>query len=223
MKVEVTDSFSASDYVWWGSTQGLVIAGQAVLVLFLAFFLLLSDDLFKRKFIEIIGPTFTHKKITVEILNQIAAQIERFLLVQIFTSAVVGVATGVALWWLGIAQPAVWGLVAGVFNSVPYFGPLIVSALLSAVAFVQFGDLSMPLIVGAVTMLITSIEGWVLTPMLTGRVTQINTVAVFVGLIFWSWLWGIPGLLLAVPLTISIKAVCDRLEDLEPIGKLLGD
>jgi predicted PurR-regulated permease PerM len=72
-------------------------------------------------------------------------------------------------------------------------------------------------------MLITSIEGWVLTPMLTGRVTQINTVAVFVGLIFWSWLWGIPGLLLAVPLTISIKAVCDRLEDLEPIGKLLGD
>jgi predicted PurR-regulated permease PerM len=222
-KVQVTEPFSATDYVWWGSTQAVVIVGQAVMILFLAYFLLLSDDLFKRKFVEIIGPTLTRKKITVEILNQIASQIERFLLVQIFTSAVVGVATGIALWWLGVAQPGVWGLVAGVFNSVPYFGPLIVSTLLAAVAFVQFGDISMPVIVGVVTMLITTLEGWVLTPMLTGRVAQINTVAVFVGLIFWSWLWGIAGLLLAVPLTISIKVVCDRIEDLEPIGKLLGD
>ena len=222
-KVEVTEPFSATDYVWWGSTQALVIVGQAVMILFLAYFLLLSDDLFKRKFVEIIGPTLTRKKLTVEILNQIASQIERFLLVQIFTSAVVGVATGVALWYLGIPQPGVWGLVAGVFNTVPYFGPLIVSTLLAAVAFVQFGDITMPAIVGAVTMLITTLEGWVLTPMLTGRVAQINTVAVFVGLIFWSWLWGLAGLLLAVPLTISIKAVCDRIEDLEPVGKLLGD
>jgi predicted PurR-regulated permease PerM len=222
-KVQVTEPFSATDYVWWGSTQAVVIVGQAVMILFLAYFLLLSDDLFKRKFVEIIGPTLTRKKLTVEILNQIASQIERFLLVQIFTSAVVGVATGIALWWLGVAQPGLWGLVAGIFNTVPYFGPLIVSTLLAAVAFVQFGDISMPVIVGAVTMLITTLEGWVLTPMLTGRVAQINTVAVFVGLIFWSWIWGIPGLLLAVPLTISIKAVCDRIEDLEPIGKLLGD
>jgi predicted PurR-regulated permease PerM len=98
-----------------------------------------------------------------------------------------------------------------------------VTALLAAVAFVQFGDLAMPLAVGGITLLITTLEGWVLTPMLTGRVAQINTAAVFVGLIFWSWLWGITGLLLAVPLTISIKAVCDRIEGLEPIGKLLGE
>jgi predicted PurR-regulated permease PerM len=221
MKVEITQPFSAS--VRWGSTQVLVIAGQAAMILFLAYFLLLSDDLFKRKFVEIIGPTLTHKKLTVEILNQIASQIERFLLVQIFTSAVVAVATAVALWWLGVGQAGVWGLVAGLFNSVPYFGPLIVTALLSAVAFVQFGDLTMPLVVGGVTLLITTVEGWVLTPLLTGRVSQINTIAVFVGLIFWSWLWGVPGLLLAVPLTLSIKAVSDRIEALQPLGKLLGD
>jgi predicted PurR-regulated permease PerM len=143
--------------------------------------------------------------------------------VQIFTSAVVAVATAVALWWLGVGQAGVWGLVAGLFNSVPYFGPLIVTALLSAVAFVQFGDLTMPLVVGGVTLLITTVEGWVLTPLLTGRVSQINTIAVFVGLIFWSWLWGVPGLLLAVPLTLSIKAVSDRIEALQPLGKLLGD
>ena len=223
MKVEITEPFSAADYVRWGSTQAVVIAGQAIMILFLAYFLLLSDDLFKRKFVEIIGSTLTHKKITVEIFNQIAAQIERFLLVQVFTSAIVAVATGLALWWLGVAQAGVWGLVAGVFNSVPYFGPLIVSALLAAVAFVQFGDLQMPLVVGGVAMLITTLEGWVLTPLLTGRVAQINTVAVFVAIIFWSWVWGITGLLLAVPLTISIKAACDRIEGLEPLGKLLGD
>ena len=223
MKVEVTQPFSASDYVLSSSTQALVIAGQAVMILFLAYFLLLSDDLFKRKLVEIIGPTLARKKITVEILNEIAGQIERFLLVQIFTCTVVGVATWLALWWMGVELPGVWGVVAGVFNTVPYFGPLIVTALLAAVAFVQFGDLSMPLAVGGVALVITSLEGWVLTPLLTGRVAQVNTVAIFVSLIFWSWLWGMPGLLLAIPMTISIKAVCDRIEGLQPVGKLLGD
>lgn len=223
MKVEVMQPFSATEYVFWGSTQALTLAGQAIMILFLAYFLLLSDDLFKRKLVEIIGPTLARKKITVEILNQIASQIERFLLVQIFTSVVVGVATGLALWWLGLEQPGVWGAVAGVFNSVPYFGPLIVTAALMAAAFVQFGDPAMPLLIGAITLAITSLEGWVLTPMLTGKVAQINTVAVFICLIFWSWLWGMPGLLLAVPLTLAIKAVCDRIEGLQPLGKLLGD
>lgn len=223
MRVEVTEPFSASEYVWWGSTQAMVIAGQAVMVLFLAYFLLLSNDLFKRKLVEIIGPTLQRKKITVEILNQIAGQIERFLLVQVFTSVVVGVATGITLWWLGVEQPGLWGAVAGVFNSVPYFGPLIVTVVLMTVAFVQFGDLTMPFVVGGAALLITTLEGWILTPLLTGRVAQINTVTVFVGLIFWSWLWGVAGLLLAVPLTMAIKAVCDRVEDLQPIGKLLGE
>lgn len=223
MKVQVTEPFSAGDYVWRGSTQALVLGSQGAMILFLAYFLLLSDDLFKRKMVEIIGPTFTRKKITVEILNQIATQIERFLLVQILTSAIVGVATGIALWWLGVQAPGVWGVVAGVLNSVPYFGALIVTVLLAGVAFVQFGDLSMPVLVGGVALFITSLEGWVLTPMLTGRFTQINTVAVFVSLIFWSWMWGIAGLLLAVPLTISIKVVCDRIDGLQSVGKLLGD
>jgi predicted PurR-regulated permease PerM len=223
MKVQVTEPFSATDYVMRGSTQLLVLGSQAAMILFLAYFLLLSDDLFKRKMVEIIGPTLARKKITVEILNEIASQIERFLMVQILTSAIVGVATGIALWWLGVQQPAVWGVVAGVLNSIPYFGALIVTVLLAAVAFVQFGDMSMPVVVGGVALLITSLEGWVLTPLLTGRIAQINTVAVFISLIFWSWVWGIPGLLLGVPLTISIKAVCDRIEGLQPVGKLLGD
>src|SRR5688572_23794916 len=134
---------SAGDYVWWTSVGALTLLGQASLVLFLAYFLLVYDDLFKRKLVENIGPRLSQKKITVQILNDIALQIERYLLVQIFTSAVVGVATGVTLWAVGLRHPWVWGIAAGVFNFVPYFGPLIIAGGLAIVAFLQFGTLEM--------------------------------------------------------------------------------
>lgn len=95
-------AFRAGDYVWWSSMGALTLLGQALLVLFLAYFLLVYDDLFKRKLVESIGPTLTRKKITVQILNDIAVQIERFLLVQIFTGVTVGVATGLTLWAIGL-------------------------------------------------------------------------------------------------------------------------
>jgi predicted PurR-regulated permease PerM len=182
-----------------------------------------SDDLFKRKLVEIIGSTFTEKKITVQALNEISEQMERFLLVQVFTSAVVALLTWGALWWLGVNSAAVWGLAAGVLNSVPYFGPMIVTGGLAVVAFVQFGTLSMATSVGGVALLITSLEGWLLTPALMGKVGQMNTVAIFAGLLFWSWMWGVWGLLLAVPMMMVIKATCDRLEGFQPVGKLLGE
>ena len=97
------------------------------MIFFLTLFLLVADDLFKRKLVKHVG-AFARKKITVQILEEIGSQIERFLLVQILTSVVVGIVTGFALWYLGLEQPAVWGLVAGLLNSIPYFGPAIVTA-----------------------------------------------------------------------------------------------
>ena len=223
VRVQIEEpTFSVSEYVRWGPVGAASLVSGAIMVLFLAYFLLLTDDLFKRKFVEL-GPTLTRKKLTVEVLNQIAKQIESFLLVQIFTSTAVGVATWLALWWLGLENAAVWGLFAGLFNSIPYFGPLIVTAGLTAVAYVQFGTEAMALTVAAVALLITTVEGWLLTPMLMSRVAQINPVIIFASLLFWSWLWGIYGMLLAVPIMMAVKATCDRIEGLEPIGKLLGD
>jgi predicted PurR-regulated permease PerM len=216
-------SFSLSQYVRWGPLGAASLAGGAAMVMFLAYFLLLTDDLFKRKIVEVVGPTFAQKKLTVQVLNQIAAQIESFLLVQIVTSVAVGVATWLALWWLGVENASVWGLFAGLFNSIPYFGPLIVTAGLTAVAYVQFGTETMALTVAGVALAITTLEGWLLTPMLMSRVAQINPVVIFASLLFWSWLWGIWGMLLAVPIMMAVKATCDRLEGLEPIGTLLGD
>jgi predicted PurR-regulated permease PerM len=196
---------------------------QFVLVLFLVYFFLVTGDLYKRKVVKIAGPTLTKKKITVQILDEINQQIENFMRVQVFTSVVVAVATGLALWWLGVANPIVWGLLAGVFNSIPYVGPLVVTGGLGVVTFMQFDDLLKTAYVCAVAFGITSLEGFLLTPMLMSRAAQMNPVAIFIGLLFWSWIWGIWGTILAVPMLMMLKAVCDHVEDLQPIGELLGE
>jgi len=116
------------DYLWWGSASAAALLGQLVAVLFLVYFQLVSGDLFKRKLVRITGPTLTKKKITVQILDEINLQIERFLLVQVFTSVLVGLASWIAFWYLGLQQAAIWALGAGLFNSIPYFGPVVVTA-----------------------------------------------------------------------------------------------
>jgi predicted PurR-regulated permease PerM len=133
------------------------------------------------------------------------------------------VATGLALWWFGISRPVFWGVVAGVLNTIPYFGPFAVSAALWLVGFMQFKSLTEAAWVAGVALAITSLEGWLLTPALMGRVAQMNHVAVFAGLLFWSWMWGVWGLLLAVPMMMVFKAVCDRVEEFQPIGRFLGE
>jgi predicted PurR-regulated permease PerM len=219
----VEPTFRATDYLWGTSVGAVVVAGQAALVLFLAYFLLVYDDLFKRKLVENIGPRLTHKKLTVQILNDIATQIERFILVQILTCALVAFVTGLGLWWMGLRHAFVWGLVAGVLNIVPYFGPLIVAAALGVVGYMQFQDIPPALGVVGFALLVTTVEGYWVTPALIGRVAEVNRIALFAGILFWSWLWGIPGMLLAIPMMVIVKVICDRVEDLQPIGRMLGE
>jgi predicted PurR-regulated permease PerM len=216
-------AFRTSEYLVSSSMGLLALIGQAALVLFLAFFLLVYDDLFKRKLVENIGPTLGRKRITVQILNDIAAQIEWYIVVQLFTSVVVGVATGLCLWAVGLNNPGVWGVAAGVFNIVPYFGPLIVAASLGVVGYLQFESITWALGVAGLAMFITALEGFWLTPALTQRVAEMNRIAIFAGILFWSWLWGVPGMLLAIPMMMVVKVVCDRVEGLQPIGKMLGE
>ena len=214
---------TATSLLWFGSMSAVAALNQLLMILFLTYFVLLADKLFRRKFVELAGPTLTKKKITIEIIDDISSQIGRFLMVQIFTSVVVGVATWVALTAVGLEQAALWGLLAGVFNSIPYYGPLLVSGGLAIVAFLQFSTLYMMAVVAGIALAITALEGWLLTPMLMGRVASMNRVAVFVGLLFWSWAWGVWGLLLAVPMMMSIKVICDHVDDLKPVGRFLGE
>ena len=206
-----------------GSVGIVAAAGQLLLILFLVYFLLASGDLYRRKLVKIVGPSLSDKKLTVQILEEIDRQIEMFLLVQAFTSTLVALATWLAFRALGVEQAAMWGVLAGVFNSIPYFGPVIVTGGTSLVAFVQFGNLRMALIVGGVSLLITSLEGFLLTPWLTSRGARMNAVAIFVGLLFWGWVWNVWGMLLAVPMLMVMKAVCDHVEDFKGVGELLSD
>jgi predicted PurR-regulated permease PerM len=212
-----------SGYLIWGSLGAAAAAGQLVLILFLAYFLLASGDLYRRKMVKIVGPSLTKKKITVQILEEIDRQIESFLIVQLFTSTIVGVVTWFAFRMIGLEQAAVWGLLAGIFNSIPYFGPVLVTAATSVVGFMQFGTIHMAALVGVVSLVITSLEGFLLTPWLTSRAARMNAVAVFVGLLFWGWVWNVWGMLLAVPMLMVLKAVCDHVEDFNAVGELLGD
>jgi predicted PurR-regulated permease PerM len=218
-----TPPINISDYLMWGSVGIVAAVGQLVLILFLVYFLLSSGDLYRRKLVKIAGPSLTDKKVTVQILQEIDRQIEMFLIVEVFTSLVVGLATWLAFLALGVEQAAVWGVLAGLFNSIPYFGPVIVTGATSVVGFLQFGSFRMAIVVGAVTLTITSLEGFLLTPWLTSRATRMNAVAIFVGLLFWGWVWNVWGMLLAVPMLMVMKVVCDHVEDFKGISELLGD
>jgi predicted PurR-regulated permease PerM len=223
-QVEVVQpGFSLSGYLWSGGMTMLYAAGQFVLVVFLVYFFLVTGDLYKRKLVKIAGPTFSEKKLTVQILDEINIQIESFMRVQVVTSILVAVATSAVLWWFGLQQYVVWGLLAGIFNSIPYLGPVIVTGGLGFVAFMQFNNVPKTLMICGAAFLITSVEGFLLTPALMSRASRINSAAIFTGLLFWSWIWGVWGTVLAVPMLMMMKAVCDHIEELQPIGELLGE
>jgi len=214
---------NVKDYLWMGTKGAIEFGGQLSMVLFLAYFMLVSGDTFRRKLVRIAGPTLSEKRITLRVLDEITAQIQRYLLVQIFTGILVGVVTWLAFLWIGLEHAAIWGIAAGVFNSIPYLGPVIVTGGTSLVAFLQFGTFSMALLVAGVSLLITSLEGYLLAPWLTGRASRMNPLVVFIGVLFWGWLWGVWGLLLGIPIIMIIKAVCDHVDGLKPFGELLGD
>ena len=218
----VKPQFNIQDYLLTGTMRAAEAGAQALVVAFITYFLLTAGDTFRRKLARIAGPNFAKRKITVQALDEITEQIQRYLLVQLLTSVVVGVATALAFWALGFNNAAVWGVLAGVLNLVPYVGTVAICGASAIVALLQFGTLQMALAVGSVSIVLHVISGYIITPWLTSRTSRLNAVVVFVGVLAWGWLWGVWGLLLGTPILMALKAICDRVEDLRAIGELLG-
>ena len=214
--------FNITDYLWTGTMGLMALIGQATVVIFLAYFLMLSGDTFRRKLVKLVGPSLSSKKVTLQALNEITHQIQRYLQVQLLTSALVGVLTGLAFVALGLENAAVWAVVACVLNLVPYIGSLITAAAAALVGFLQFGAIDMALAVGGASLVIHTVVGNLVTPWLTSRASHLSPVAVFMGLLAWGWLWDVWGLLLGIPILMIVKSVCDRVDDLKPIGEFLG-
>ena len=217
-----TPRFNVRDYLWSGTLGLMALLGQATAVIFLTYFLMLSGDTFRRKLVKLAGPRLSSKKVTLQALHEITDQIRLYLQMQVFTSVLVGLLSWLALLAIGLENAAVWGVAAGVLNLVPYLGSLVMTGATALVGFLQFGSLNMALLVGGASLLIHAVVGNLLTPWLTSRTSQLSPVAVFVGLLAWGWLWGVWGLLLGVPILMIFKAVCDRVDDLKPVGELLG-
>ena len=214
--------FNIKDYLWTGTIGLATLVGQVTVVIFLTYFLMVSGNTFRRKLIKLAGPSLSSKKITLHALDEITGQIQRYLQVQLATSALVGVLTGLALWAVGLENAAVWGIAAGVLNLVPYVGSLLMAVVSGGVAFLQFGSTNMALVVVGISLVIHTVVGNLITPWLTSRTSRMNPVAIFVGLLAWGWLWGVWGLLLGVPILMIVKSVCDRVDDLRPISEFLG-
>lgn len=215
--------FAIKDYIWTGTLGLVAFATQLTAVALLSFFLLASGDSFRRKLVKLAGPTLTHKRITLETLNEVNDTVRRYLLVQLVTCVLVGLATWLCFWLLGVENAGMWGLAAGVLDLVPYVGGALLAGGSALVAFMQFGSLQMGLLVAGVSVLIHTAESMVLTPWLSSRAGKMNPLAVFMGVLIWGWLWGPWGLLLGLPILMVVKAVCDRVEGLKPVGELLGE
>ena len=151
--------FNVKDYLWPGALGLAAAFGQALVVLFIAYFLLAMGNTFRRKLVKLAGPDFSDKKLTLQAIDEINGQIQTYLLVQVSTSMLVGVATWLAFLWIGVENAAVWGVAAFALNFIPYFGGVIVTGSSALLGFVQFGSFEMTVLVGAVALLITSNRG----------------------------------------------------------------
>lgn len=223
-QVQVTQpALNIRDYLWIGTVGLLGAAMQALMILFLAYFLLVSGDTFRRKLVKIAGPSFARKRKTLEILDEINLQMKRFMYVQLVTSLYMGVAIWIAFRWIGLENAGMWAIAAGILKSIPFIGGTAIIGGTALVGYLQFGTISMALLIGGVSMALKSLEGLLVSPLMTSKAGQIHTVWVFVGIFFWGWIWGVWGLLLGIPIIMIAKAICDRIERLKPVGELLGN
>jgi predicted PurR-regulated permease PerM len=215
--------FKVIDWVWAGSLGMLGFVGQATMVIFLVFFLLVSGDTFKRKLVKLTGPSLHQKKITVHILDEINTSIQNYMFMLLVTNVMLALCMWLMLHLLGVENAGAWAVAAGLLHIMPYFGSLIATAMIGLAAFLQFESLQMLLLVAGLTIGIASLIGTVVTTWMTGRIAKMNSVAVFVSLLFGAWLWGVSGMLLGVPMIVILKVVAERLEGLEFIAELLAE
>jgi predicted PurR-regulated permease PerM len=183
-------TFKLGSVLWEGSMGALVAMGQAAMVVFLVFFLLLGGDQFKRKLVRLTGPTLSNKKITVHILDDINGSIQKYMFMLLTTNVLVALLSWIAFRWIGLDNAGAWAVAAGLLHIVPYLGPGVTAAATAMAAFMQFESFSLTLLVAGVSLAIATIVGTFVTTWMIGRIANMNSAAIFVSLLFWGWLWG---------------------------------
>ncbi len=215
--------FKLGNFLWGTSAGALGAMVQAVTVVFLVFFLLLGGDSFKRKLVRLTGPTLSKRKITVHILDDINASIQKYMFMLLTTNLLVALLSWVAFLWIGLENAGAWGAAAGLLHLIPYLGPGVTAVAIGMAAYMQFESFSMAFLVGGVSLAIATLVGTFVTTWMIGRIAHMNSAAVFISLLFWGWLWGVWGMLLSIPIIVIVKVVSQHVEQLHPIAEMLGD
>jgi predicted PurR-regulated permease PerM len=197
------------------------VAGGAFTTMLVLFFALTSGDLFLRRLVEIL-PGFKEKRQAVDISQQIQEDLSAFLATITLMNASVGVVTGIVMWLCGLGSPLLWGTLAFLLNFVPILGPTAGVMLFLVAGLVTIEPLWVALLPAALYLLIHIVEGETVTPMLLAAKFTVNPVLVILGVIFWYWMWGVPGAILATPMLAITKIICDRIEGLKPVGHFIG-
>jgi predicted PurR-regulated permease PerM len=203
-------------FINWTGTF-LAGLGESLVLLYL---LLASGDLFLQKLVRVM-PTMHDKKRAVDISHEIQQQMSNYLFSVSLINLGLGIIVGGGLYWLGVPNAAMWGMLIALLNFVPYFGPVAGISLLAIVGLLTFDALWQALLPPAWCLLLHLLEANFITPILLGRRFTLNPVVIFVSLIFWTWLWGVPGALLSVPILVSIKVICERIPSMSHVSELL--
>ena len=201
------------------TTQTVMVAAASTTVLL--YFLLASGDMFLRKIVRMLN-TFEDKKRAVGVARAIQSDMARYLFTITCINGALGIIVGIVLYLLGMPNPVLWGVMVALFNYVPYLGAGTNLVVLTVVAFLTFDDLARVAMVSGAYLVIEIIEGQLVTPILTGRSLTLNPVVIFLAMLFWTWMWGVIGALIAVPLLMTLKIFCDHVESLQPLGEFLS-
>ncbi len=210
------------DYTLAQTALLATVAAQAPIVLLLTYFLLASGAHFRRKLIQLVGPSMSRRKEAIHILEEIDIQVQRYLLAMLVTNAMIAVATWLAFRALGVNEAGIWGIAAGILHFVPYLGPGLIVLGSAMAAYLQFDSLSHALLTAGVSLTISGLIGLTFMTWLQSKFARVNAAVLFIALLFFGWMWGVAGLLLGAPLVAIAKVVFDRVESLKPLGELLG-
>lgn len=200
-------------------TSRFAIGSGTTLVLL--YFMLAMGDRFLRRLVAAL-PDFRTKKQVVEITHQLQSDMSHYLLTVSVINVAFGAVVGIAMFAAGMPNPLLWAVMVAILNYIPFLGHTVSAIVIAVVALLSFDDLGRALIPPGLFIVIAMLEGNVITPMILARRLTLNPVAVVAALLIWGWMWGIVGLLLAVPLLVVVKIACDKIEPLRPVGEFLG-
>jgi predicted PurR-regulated permease PerM len=216
-------SFKLGDFMWASSFGAMGAIAEVAAVIFLVFFILVGGDTFKRKLVRLTGPSFSQKKVTINILDGINDSIQKYMLTLVMTNILLGLLSWLTFHLIGLDNAGAWAVAAGLMHVIPYLGPVFTAVATGMAAFMQFDSVSMALLVAGSSLVLATAVGVFVINWATGRIARMNAASVFVSLLFWGWLWGIWGMLLGIPIIVVVKVVCEHVEQLQSVAELLGE